>query len=72
MERKRLGILGGLGPAASVYLTDQIVQLTDASSDQEHLDFVLLNRPQIPDRTAFYSGKVIKILRLLSVKRCGR
>lgn len=54
---KKLGVIGGLGPAATVYLYDQLVSLTDAAVDQEHLDITILNRPQTPDRTAFLLGE---------------
>lgn len=54
---KKLGIIGGLGPAATVYLYDRIVSLTDAALDQEHLDITILNRPQTPDRTAYLLGR---------------
>ena len=54
---RKLGIVGGLGPAATVHLFDRIVQLTDAASDQEHLDVTILNRPQTPDRTAYLLGR---------------
>ena len=49
---KRLGVIGGLGPMASAYFLELLVQMTDASTDQEHLDVILLCRPTIPDRTA--------------------
>ena len=35
---KRLGVIGGLGPMASAYFLELLVQMTDASTDQEHLD----------------------------------
>lgn len=56
-QHKKLGVIGGLGPAATVYLYDQLVRLTDASIDQQHLDITILNRPQTPDRTAFLLGE---------------
>ena len=49
---KRLGVIGGLGPMASAYFLELLVQMTDAATDQEHLDVILLCRPTIPDRTA--------------------
>lgn len=49
---KRLGVIGGLGPMASAYFLELLVQMTAAASDQEHLDVILLCRPSIPDRTA--------------------
>lgn len=54
---ERLGIIGGLGPAATARLFAQIVAYTDAACDQEHLDVTILNRPRIPDRTAYLLGK---------------
>lgn len=57
MEKRKLGIIGGLGPAATVRLFERIVELTDAACDQDHLDITVLNRPQIPDRTAYLLGR---------------
>lgn len=54
---KKLGIIGGLGPAATVRLFERIVELTNVDCDQDHLDITVLNRPQIPDRTAFLLGR---------------
>jgi len=48
---KRLGILGGMGPAASAEFVNRLVQQTPASCDQEHIPFVLWSNPQIPDRS---------------------
>ena len=55
--KKKLGIIGGLGPAATASLFMRIIDHTDAKTDQDHLDITILNRPQIPDRTAFILGK---------------
>ncbi len=49
---KVVGILGGMGPAATVDLFHQIVSLTPARRDQEHLSILIHNDPTIPDRTA--------------------
>ena len=48
---KRLGILGGMGPAASAEYITRLIQQTPATCDQEHIPFVLWNNPQIPDRS---------------------
>lgn len=48
---KRLGILGGMGPAASAEYVARLVAQTPASYDQEHIPFVLWNEPRIPDRS---------------------
>ena len=48
---KRLGILGGMGPAASAEFVNRLIQQTPATCDQEHIPFVLWNNPQVPDRS---------------------
>lgn len=47
-----LGIIGGLGPMATAYLLQLIIEMTDAKTDQEHLDVIVFDRPSVPDRTA--------------------
>ena len=47
------GIIGGLGPMATAYLLELIIDITDAKTDQEHLDAIIFNRPSVPDRTAY-------------------
>lgn len=54
---KKLGIIGGLGPMATAYLMELIINMTDANTDQEHIDMTILNRPSVPDRTAYILGK---------------
>jgi aspartate racemase len=53
---KTLGIVGGLGPVASVRFYELITSLTPAKCDREHIDVVLFSRASIPDRTAFLTG----------------
>jgi aspartate racemase len=48
---KRLGVLGGMGPAASAEFINRLIQQTPADRDQDHIPFVLWNNPQIPDRS---------------------
>ena len=48
---KRLGILGGMGPAASAEFVTRLIKQTPATCDQEHMPFVLWNDPRIPDRS---------------------
>lgn len=47
-----VGVLGGLGPAATAVFLDLLVQATDASTDQEHLDLLVSQHATTPDRTA--------------------
>lgn len=54
---KTLGVLGGLGPMASAYFLQLIVQMSDAATDQEHMEVILHSKPQIPDRTRYILGQ---------------
>lgn len=51
MKTKKLGILGGMGPQATQYFFQKIVEHTDAKCDQEHIDIVIINQASTPDRT---------------------
>lgn len=53
---KKLGIIGGLGPMASAYFLQMIVEMTDAALDQEHIETILYSNPAIPDRTRYILG----------------
>ena len=53
MKKKTLGILGGMGPAATAYFMDLLVRMTQADTDQEHLDILVCHAPSIPDRTGY-------------------
>ena len=48
---KKLGILGGMGPAASAEFITRLIQQTPATKDQDHIPFVLWSDPRIPDRS---------------------
>lgn len=48
-----IGILGGMGPAATVELFRKIVSLTPAQCDQDHIPVVIDSNPRIPDRGSF-------------------
>lgn len=54
---KTLGVIGGLGPMATAYFMQLIIDMTDASTDQEHIPMIIYNCPQIPDRTNYLLGK---------------
>jgi aspartate racemase len=47
-----IGILGGMGPLATVDFMDKVVRLTQASRDQEHLALLVANLPHIADRSS--------------------
>ena len=52
-----LGILGGLGPMASVYFYELLTRHTKASCDQDHIDVIINSRATTPDRTAYILGQ---------------
>ena len=52
MEKKTIGIIGGMGPLATADLFEKIVGHTKAACDQEHLHVVIDSNTNIPDRTA--------------------
>ena len=74
---KRLGIFGGMGPAASAEFVNRLVAQTPASCDQEHIPFVLWNNPQIPDRSTSLRNEddrplpfLLEGIQILKAARC--
>lgn len=51
-KTKKLGVLGGMGPQATQYFFQKIIETTDANKDQEHVDMVIINQASTPDRTS--------------------
>ena len=51
MEKKAIGVIGGMGPLATVDIFRKIVLHTRAQTDQEHLRVLIDNNTAIPDRT---------------------
>lgn len=47
---KTVGILGGMGPAATVEFMHRIVQKTPARDDSDHIHMLVDNNPQVPSR----------------------
>lgn len=50
-EAYKIGIVGGVGPSATVDFMDKIIRNTGAKKDQEHIKMIVEHNPQIPDRT---------------------
>jgi aspartate racemase len=57
MPEKIIGILGGMGPEATIDLFARIVKGTKAKKDQDHLRILVDNNPKVPDRTRAILGK---------------
>ncbi len=54
---KMIGVLGGMGPAATADFYQKIIRATPAKTDQEHLKVLIFSNPQVPDRTAAIRGE---------------
>jgi aspartate racemase len=55
--QKIIGVLGGMGPAATADFYQKLIAATPAKRDQDHLKVVILSDPHIPDRTAAIFGR---------------
>jgi aspartate racemase len=62
---RMIGILGGMGPEATLDLYRHIISLTPAYRDQDHIRVLIYSNPKIPDRTLAISGEGESPLRAL-------
>jgi aspartate racemase len=46
----RIGVVGGMGPMAGVYLQQLIIEATPAGMDQDHFQVVCFTNPHVPER----------------------
>ena len=54
MNRKELtvGVLGGMGPDATIDFMSKVIALTTAETDQEHIRMIVDHNPKVPNRQA--------------------
>lgn len=57
MAKRIIGVLGGMGPEATLDFFGKIIHNTPATKDQEHLRVIIDSNPQIPDRTEAIMGR---------------
>jgi aspartate racemase len=50
MEEKIVGIIGGMGPEATVDLMKRVIRATPAADDIDHIRMVVDNNPKVPSR----------------------
>jgi len=62
---KVVGVLGGMGPQATVDFFQKVINLTPASGDQDHIHLIIDNNPKTPDRTGYILGKGESPLKIL-------
>jgi aspartate racemase len=51
-EEKTVGILGGMGPEATIDLMRRVVEATPARDDIDHIRMLVDNNPKVPSRIA--------------------
>ncbi len=56
MSQKTVGVIGGLGPAATLDFFAKVLAETKADSDQEHLHLLIDNNPKVPNRNEAVAG----------------
>ncbi|MBP7453403.1 MAG: aspartate/glutamate racemase family protein [Ottowia sp.] len=56
-QRRLVGVLGGMGPAATVDFLQRLLDAHPVSRDQDHVPTVVWNVPQIPDRQLALAGQ---------------
>ena len=54
--KKCVGVLGGLGPEATVDFMAKVIAATPASSDQDHIHMLVDHKPTVPNRHAAIAG----------------
>jgi aspartate racemase len=70
MPDRLIGILGGMGPEATLDLYRHIIDLTPANKDQDHFKVLIYSNPQIPDRTrAIVEGGESPLISLIESAR---
>ena len=52
-----VGVLGGMGPLATIDFLGKMIAATPAGSDQDHVPVVVSSIPQVPDRTRAFRGE---------------
>lgn len=52
LPKRRIGILGGMGPEATVLLMSRIIARTPAADDRDHVPLFVDNNTQVPSRIA--------------------
>jgi aspartate racemase len=53
MMLQRVGILGGMGPAATVLLMQKLIAAMPAQDDADHLPLIVDQNPQVPSRLRY-------------------
>lgn len=79
MKNNLVGVIGGMGPLATVKFMEFIIDNTDASKDQENVEMLVCQYSSIPDRTSYIldnnnpdpRNKIISAAKLLENNNCS-
>ena len=52
MDERVIGVLGGMGPEATLVFYARLIDNTPARKDQDHVRVIIDSNPKVPDRTA--------------------
>ena len=52
-----VGVLGGMGPLATIDFMHKVMAATDARRDQDHVPLIVASIPQVPDRGTAFRGE---------------
>jgi len=56
LKKRTVGVLGGMGPEATVDFMSKVIAMTPASVDRDHVRMLVDNNPDVPDRQAAILG----------------
>jgi aspartate racemase len=56
-DTKTVGVIGGLGPLATLDFFERVLRRTRAVREQDHLRLIIDNNPHFPDRNAHARGE---------------
>lgn len=67
MNSGKVGIIGGMGPAAGLYFAQKLIALnTFAKKDADHVPFILYSDPRIPSRVDSFLNQTASPVPLLA------
>ena len=58
-----VGVLGGMGPEATVELMRRVIAMTPAEDDQDHIRMIVEHNPKVPSRIKALIDKTGRALR---------
>jgi len=63
---KIAGVLGGMGPGATIDFMSKVLSLTPADSDQDHVRMLVDHNPRVPDRQVDTATQRIAVQQILA------